>query len=841
MITVTAAPRLEVDTANARGAEVGLNGGMVSATAGGVSYTLDIPVGALNTSTRISLTPVKALRRLPAGGEFVAAVKLEPSGLVFKRPAMLKIRATVTPVAGKSVLGYLAADDGTLSTFAPAIVKGDSLMIEVPHFTIAGWGQFVPGQLPPPPPVPSQPTSVFYQDLISLAAAGAGTHGSLSIFGPLFRDWYHQVIEPGLKGTRPIDEEVTVFDYERWVDLLNWIDFTLNFNHTLVADLQTELDEAMDFLPSTVSFGIRARSRECRTGVLDPIEAMVRILQLQSLAARHMAAADLGPERLDTPTVLLDNACIQVVNSKASIPASLVPNQPVTLDLRYGYQVASNPMLVDAVFKVTALIQGTQSDGVQISQTDAQGKLTGTLVPTGATDLVIGLVSCLHPSLGPRLDEVCLAHEVSHLFGRVLQADVTIESDAGLAQIADVSQLLGSLTIQGANVTSSDLHELSRLTEVSGALVITGLPNLATLAGMSSLRSVRSLQLLGNPALHSPTVAPSLTHVDALFLSGRAMTSLSGLGSVPQVNSLVLLGLGTTSLAPLNRLLVVHDLDIIDLPGLTSLTGLKVGTSLDEVTLSDNPVLADISALAGVTQLATLDVTRSGPSTFSLPSLGSLNDLGLNPDAHAVAYQFPALTSAWRLALSLAKACTGRASPLVVSLPALQALKELSIQGASASAPNCFAGIPTTVQHLSLESVHLTGGGITSFTAREVRSSAVPNQNLGLSAQGLLDMTQLSVGSVDVNGSVEITSNPLLRSIDFGAGVSVKGPGGVPNSGSFVICRNLALTSVQFGGGVTVSGGVDITGNPNLPIPNNPPWPITATTQRISQQDRGCR
>jgi len=72
--------------------EIGPEGGRVSVTAPDqVTYTLDVPAGAVAQPIRFTLTPVASIDGLPLSGGLFGAVRVQPEGMSYDVPAILTI------------------------------------------------------------------------------------------------------------------------------------------------------------------------------------------------------------------------------------------------------------------------------------------------------------------------------------------------------------------------------------------------------------------------------------------------------------------------------------------------------------------------------------------------------------------------------------------------------------------------------------------------------------------------------------------------------------------------------------------------------------------------------
>jgi hypothetical protein len=141
LLTVTAGTRLSVpigatpETAAAAIALLTRDGGEITATgSNGNVYTLQVPFGALSSSTTITITPLTGVDNFPVSGPILGGVRLEPAGLTFERPITLKM----THGEGELPAGSFALHHrGTGSTLEapPAEFAGNSAIVGLTHFS----------------------------------------------------------------------------------------------------------------------------------------------------------------------------------------------------------------------------------------------------------------------------------------------------------------------------------------------------------------------------------------------------------------------------------------------------------------------------------------------------------------------------------------------------------------------------------------------------------------------------------------------------------------------------------------------------------------------------------
>ncbi|MFN8574499.1 MAG: Ig-like domain-containing protein [Gemmatimonadaceae bacterium] len=837
-ITVSAGPIITLDAAKAASTSIGsLGGSVTTSTNDGSKYVLTVPGGSMTTAATIRLTPMINQRQLPAGGSFVAGVKLEPAGLVFPRPATLMVVHHFTPDAAKRLVGYLAGDDGTLVELATATRHGDTLWLRVPHFSTAGWGQFVPPQVAAlPATFPPTGVSAQFRSQIS-ALVGS----PVSAYASVFAQWFTQGVNPQLTAVPTngaVQDAQAAFDYDEWEDVLQLVESVENFNGALLTALTTDRMVGQQGLKLALQNGITLFNGICAAASGFTTANTVRVFTLQDLA--HKYSLDTPANGLDTPSVLR-NLCLHVENTVANYPVAPVPNQPAQLDLRYGVRVGTQVSLGNTQFQIGLTLAGSTTDGFQLLQTDNLGQISGAVTPTGQSTLTADVQACIHPGVGYRLDEVCLQHTpVQRSFGRTINADVVVGSQAGLAQLAGVSRINGNLIVGGGSATpSTDLNELSQLTTVTGTVLITNLPQLTALTGLRNLtqvggsvsisnhpqlRDISALHLTNVPNTLTLDLLPQLTDLSAL----ARIAQVGGLNlfRMPQITSLAALG-GTTygnlSILGMNGLTTLSDLHTpaAAFPGSLSITSntklfdfslFKGVTSIGgDLRIFGNPVLAAFSDLSAL-QRVDGSLNLGGNAVTSIGGLSHLTQVGkdfalnVNELDGLSSFQLPALASVGgSLQLNQARSTGAAPGTLTVSFPALSTLGGNITGQTSAS-----AGIPPRTYDLTLGSLQNVGG-IGAFFSVDL-ADGLRNLVLGPvhTAQGgtfSIDnndqLRTITLGATIVGGNLEIDNNDALQTVVLGTTNVTE---------SIEIDHNLALTSVQFGGGF-VGQNVEIDNN----------------------------
>lgn len=142
-IAVTARPRPaavrpSLDQARAAAADVGRDGGSVTATgADGTRFTLTIPAGALLDPANVSLTPLASAGKLHMGARGLRAVQIGPAGRDLLKPATLAIAPP--KLLARSVLTAVGFDSGGKQFhLKPVSRSGSEATLKV--FELKGFG-----------------------------------------------------------------------------------------------------------------------------------------------------------------------------------------------------------------------------------------------------------------------------------------------------------------------------------------------------------------------------------------------------------------------------------------------------------------------------------------------------------------------------------------------------------------------------------------------------------------------------------------------------------------------------------------------------------------------------
>ena len=208
------------DSARSERATIPAGGGTLTAVGSdGSRFTLTIPPKALDGDTTITMTPVSGMAKLPLSGGLVAAVHLEPEGLRFNTPAVLRIEpAREVPVQQQVGFGYLGGGD---DLHLYPLDRGRALSMRLLHFSGVGVGAGSQADVQALQHRP--PADAAAQLEQQIAAPLNAERGAQLTGGPadptlstdvtqLLEDFYDHVILPKLDAAKATDDWRVLFD-----------------------------------------------------------------------------------------------------------------------------------------------------------------------------------------------------------------------------------------------------------------------------------------------------------------------------------------------------------------------------------------------------------------------------------------------------------------------------------------------------------------------------------------------------------------------------------------------------------------------------------------------------
>lgn len=395
-------PNLTLDAADAVNDSIGTGGGVLTTTtAGGLTYTLSIPAGALETPVRISLTPVSDQANLPVTGGFGGGVVLEPAGLHFARAVRLTARGLPGAPTGQHLAAVTFEGDGDSLNLSPLFDSTGTAITMVTHFSGASFIFGTTADLETLAEAAAQQGTdpVTASFLARLAALGVPEPPGNPAALPILQQWFADVILPELQNAGTDAELVlAVGDYDNWaLEAAAYLTGNLPLvplggSPPVPAAVSSEKAQAAAAAAPQLRNAIDGNNAECRAQ--RSVQALLNALYWQDVARDF--GVDTPAESLDRATVVA-NLCGRIVADDVSLPDPLPTDRSASLDIAWGVLIGSSPPVVPADFDVNVSAVGA-SIGTPHGFTGAGGGAQQgffTTVVTANGPAVITATACL--------------------------------------------------------------------------------------------------------------------------------------------------------------------------------------------------------------------------------------------------------------------------------------------------------------------------------------------------------------------------------------------------------------------------------------------------------------
>lgn len=406
------------EPANAVTRTIGPDGGQLSSAAGdGTQYVLEIPTGALAAPVEIRMTPVSSLRDLPLAGGMAGAVQLEPSGLVFARSAVLRVKGPLAGGPGQRLIGFGASSDADTFTVELAAAAAGEIAVFVRHFSVAGAGFGTTADLALFPG-----TNSFSMGSAVTALLGMDLPADREQAVQVARSAFTTVLLPGLQLAANDGALLqAVSDYETWRILIDMIanggdpvvpplappgQPPAPVEHLVIPELATELAQAGEAGADALRLAIGGNNDVCAGNASFTALANVFFWQRQ---APLFGVADAA-HGLDVPSVL-EGLCAQVELVSQDLPSTLQVGFPHSLDLRFGVRFG-NGTLAPAPFEVSVTATGLAVQNPE-GFSDAAGNYTTVVEASAAGAIGIRARACLVLPGSKDASPVCAEFEVT--------------------------------------------------------------------------------------------------------------------------------------------------------------------------------------------------------------------------------------------------------------------------------------------------------------------------------------------------------------------------------------------------------------------------------------------
>ncbi len=341
---------VSVESSNRETTTIGPAGGSVSTTSdAGVTYTLDVPAGALPGDVEIAITPVTAINNLPFEGRLEGAVRLGPSGLQLLVPAVLTIDASPTTTGAERLVGF--AYEGDASSFEPsaAIDGTTNIRVVVTHFSGAGAAASESADDWLATMCASVPTLDW--PISSQFECWDGAEPQRDWFIRFARDYMEDILTPLAQGGGEISTAVT--EYIEWYHACDQLAerFQATDWETVFADEITTLQELLE--TELVASVAEAKTALCAQGGTEHLRLLFEY--------RHMAIAAGFEETTGLRDEdILEDLCAEVRIPETELVDPMPMLQGVSLDARAELWI--NDQREDAVFNFRVVtVHGTST------------------------------------------------------------------------------------------------------------------------------------------------------------------------------------------------------------------------------------------------------------------------------------------------------------------------------------------------------------------------------------------------------------------------------------------------------------------------------------------------
>jgi Tol biopolymer transport system component len=359
---------VHVDVPAARASHLtAASGGSITATSGGVTYTLTIPPGALAADSDIAVYPVTSIAGLPPEAKLRAAVHLTPEGLALQVPATLTMSLPSSASTSAGV-GLAYHGDGLEVHRRPSLVTAGAVTMQIVHFS--GYADVEAFQAQ----VPVTAKGEQDEDLLLLHWELRASKAELA---QDLRTWYLDVVRPALDSAEhfslndvldPADGDRINLEYFAWLLAIDWA-------RAVTGDPTFTVGEVDDSIPRAVRF-VRlfylGENSQCLNRQDDPNTASAMfwgILAYQTAVARSAAISDELGERIDSKAdkldkeTLLDDNCVKVVIDPDRSYSAARPGESGTVKLRAGFVIGDGPTRYGVpAYPVYVLVSRTGSD-----------------------------------------------------------------------------------------------------------------------------------------------------------------------------------------------------------------------------------------------------------------------------------------------------------------------------------------------------------------------------------------------------------------------------------------------------------------------------------------------
>ncbi len=385
-ITVRPPTQTTLNTASATSATIGAAGGVLTTTAAGISYRLEIPANALPVETVIRMTPIASLTNLPLSGGLVAAVDLQPSGLRFARPLTLRIGTTASAPAGLVLTGFsiTGASPRTEREFATA--RSNEIVLAIKHFSAAGVGLGTNADVSSIPfnysatPAAERAVNAFFD-------AARLTPANSALVLTTISAWFDAGVLPQLQSASN-DSELTeaLYAYDFWkFGVYELLSLPISGFEPQLLQRSAQWLEA-----------VRPKLQQAITGNNQLCAAQRSLAALQNELFWHRWVTQFGLNTGDLQRGrVLEQLCVSLVVRNVRLPNPVQAGFPNDLDAEFALKFGANPTLVSIPVSVAFSGSGPTFAKTSPANSDANGAFTVAVTARNNAAFTVSLIGCL--------------------------------------------------------------------------------------------------------------------------------------------------------------------------------------------------------------------------------------------------------------------------------------------------------------------------------------------------------------------------------------------------------------------------------------------------------------
>ncbi|MGI9430764.1 MAG: hypothetical protein ACR2PQ_01030, partial [Myxococcota bacterium] len=432
----------ELEPGAALGRVIGPGGGDATTWgADGTVYRLRVPAGALAEPTGITLTPVVALEGMPLEGGHVAALDLQPAGLVFATPATLTITPPA-PLPEETLTGFGWTGSENRFGIAAGWVSPDgaSFHVQVPHFSGYGMGIAGPSQLDAlAAELLAQQTADLSFALPLEACLGGQVSCTVDQIELLIMGWFDTVVAPRITAAEGTTDPVAAIRAHE--ALLAWRAAVAP--HVPLENLAIAFPAFAIGVSTFIGQNLlnllgvfEAYTPPACSGAVTDWRDWVRVPQELRSRAEYLYEDD---QLADFDDSLVLGGCAQLAIVDTSFPSTLADGQTeLDLSLRTVVRVAGEPDV--PVQSEVDLFFGPGASGLDSHETGADGQLATQVNRDPTAARVVVEIVAREPDMGLADNSRVVAGSTVFAFEDNLAGDPEIVPTGGTRELCVVSE-----------------------------------------------------------------------------------------------------------------------------------------------------------------------------------------------------------------------------------------------------------------------------------------------------------------------------------------------------------------------------------------------------------------